>query len=76
MTSPYGYLAAGYQQVAFVVRDIAEAERFFSAKLGVPRLPKSTLGCERDRKRPGRALRYIDAASPVDNPLESRKTEN
>ena len=37
MTSPYGYLAAGCQQVAFVVRDIASAERFFSGKLGVPR---------------------------------------
>ena len=37
MTSPYSYIAAGYQQVAFVVRDIDEAERFFSGKLGVPR---------------------------------------
>lgn len=37
MTSPLTYLAAGIQQVAFVVRDIAAAERFFAGKLGVSR---------------------------------------
>ena len=37
MTSPLSYLAAGIQQVAFVVRDIAAAERFFAGKLGVSR---------------------------------------
>jgi catechol 2,3-dioxygenase-like lactoylglutathione lyase family enzyme len=37
MTSPLGYIAAGIQQVAFVVRDIAAAERFFADELGVSR---------------------------------------
>jgi len=37
MTSPLTYLAAGIQQVAFVVHDIAAAERFFAGKLGVSR---------------------------------------
>ena len=37
MTSPLSYLAAGIQQAAFVVRDIAAAERFFAGQLGVSR---------------------------------------
>lgn len=37
MASPHSYLAAGIQQVAFVVEDIAAAERFFTEKLGVSR---------------------------------------
>jgi catechol 2,3-dioxygenase-like lactoylglutathione lyase family enzyme len=37
MTSPLNYLAAGIQQVAFVVGDIAAAERFFAGRLGVSR---------------------------------------
>lgn len=36
-TSPYAYIAAGHHQIAFVVKDITAAERFFTDKLGVPR---------------------------------------
>ena len=36
-TSPYAYIAAGHHQIAFVVKDLAAAERFFTEKLGVPR---------------------------------------
>ena len=36
-TSPYAYIAAGHHQIAFVVRDLPAAERFFSEKMGVPR---------------------------------------
>ena len=34
--TPYAHLAAGHHQVAFVVRDIAAAERFFIEKMGLP----------------------------------------
>jgi catechol 2,3-dioxygenase-like lactoylglutathione lyase family enzyme len=34
-TSPYAYIAAGHHQVAFVVKDIAASERFFTETLGV-----------------------------------------
>ena len=37
MTSPYAYIAAGHHQIAFVAKDIAAAERFFTEKMGVPR---------------------------------------
>lgn len=37
MKTPMSYLAAGIQQVAFVVRDIAAAERFFADRIGVGR---------------------------------------
>lgn len=36
-TSPYAYIAAGHHQIAFVVKDLAAAERFFTEKMGVPR---------------------------------------
>lgn len=35
--SPYAYIAAGHHQIAFVVKDLAAAERFFTEKMGVPR---------------------------------------
>lgn len=35
--SPYAYIAAGHHQIAFVVKDLTAAERFFTEKLGVPR---------------------------------------
>jgi catechol 2,3-dioxygenase-like lactoylglutathione lyase family enzyme len=35
--SPYAYIAAGHHQIAFVVKDIAAAEKFFTEKMGVPR---------------------------------------
>ncbi|MGE0681199.1 MAG: VOC family protein [Candidatus Binatia bacterium] len=35
-TSPYAYIAAGHHQIAFVVQDLPAAERFFTAKMGVP----------------------------------------
>jgi catechol 2,3-dioxygenase-like lactoylglutathione lyase family enzyme len=35
-TSPYAYIAAGHHQIAFVVKDIQAAERFFTDKMGVP----------------------------------------
>ena len=37
MTTPYGYIAAGCQQIAFVVDDVVSAERFFTSTIGVPR---------------------------------------
>lgn len=37
MASPLSYIAAGYQQVAFVVEDMDAAEKVFCEKLGVPR---------------------------------------
>ena len=37
MNSPLQYIAAGCQQVAFVVEDLAAAERFFERSIGVPR---------------------------------------
>lgn len=36
-TSPYAYIAAGHHQIAFVVKDLAAAERFFTEQMGVPR---------------------------------------
>jgi catechol 2,3-dioxygenase-like lactoylglutathione lyase family enzyme len=35
--SPLSYVAKGHHQIAFVVRDLNEAERFFTGKLGVRR---------------------------------------
>jgi catechol 2,3-dioxygenase-like lactoylglutathione lyase family enzyme len=35
--SPYHYIAAGCQQIAFVVDDIGSAERFWGDKIGVSR---------------------------------------
>ena len=35
--SPYAYIAAGHHQIAFVVKDLTAAERFFTEKMGVPR---------------------------------------
>jgi methylmalonyl-CoA/ethylmalonyl-CoA epimerase len=35
-TSPYAYIASGHHQIAFVVKDLAAAERFFTEKMGVP----------------------------------------
>jgi catechol 2,3-dioxygenase-like lactoylglutathione lyase family enzyme len=35
--SPYHYIAAGCQQIAFVVEDIESAERFWADKIGVSR---------------------------------------
>jgi methylmalonyl-CoA/ethylmalonyl-CoA epimerase len=37
MQSPLSYVGTGLHQVAFVVRDIATAQRFFNEKMGVPR---------------------------------------
>lgn len=34
-TSPYAYIAAGHHQIAFVVKDLPAAERFFTEKMGV-----------------------------------------
>jgi catechol 2,3-dioxygenase-like lactoylglutathione lyase family enzyme len=35
--SPLSYIARGHHQIAFVVKDLNEAERFFTGKLGVRR---------------------------------------
>ena len=37
LKSPFHYIAAGCQQVAFVVEDLQAAERFFQDSIGVPR---------------------------------------
>lgn len=37
MALPLSYIAAGFQQVAFVVEDITRAEKFFCEKLGIER---------------------------------------
>ena len=36
-TTPFAYIAAGHHQIAFVVKDLKAAEKFFSGKMGAPR---------------------------------------
>ena len=40
--SPYSYIAAGHHQISFVVKDLGDAERFFTEKMGVPRFFRFT----------------------------------
>ena len=35
--TPYAYIAAGLQQIAYVVRDIQAGQRFFIEHIGIPR---------------------------------------
>ncbi len=35
--SPYAYLASGFHQIAFVVKDIKAGQKFFHEHMGVPR---------------------------------------
>lgn len=35
--SPYSYIASGFHQIAFVVKDIRAGQKFFNEHLGVPR---------------------------------------
>ena len=36
-TSPYSYIASGFHQIAFVVKDIKAGQKFFNQHMGVPR---------------------------------------
>jgi len=44
--TPFAYIAAGHHQIAFVVKDLKAAERFFSEKMGAPRFFPASLHIE------------------------------